>query len=57
MVLMAGIALFVKFLGIRAHTTTISYYSQVGYLNNTTSSLSLFYAGFIGGVVVLIADY
>ena len=32
-------------------------YSQVGYLNNTTSSLSLFYADFIGGAVVLIADY
>jgi hypothetical protein len=32
-------------------------YSQVGNLENTTSLLSLFYAGFIGIAVVLITDY
>ena len=32
-------------------------YSQVGNLENTTSLLSLFYAGSIDVVVVLITDY
>jgi hypothetical protein len=38
------------------HLATICY-SQVGNLENTTSLLSLFYAGFIGIAVVLITDY
>jgi hypothetical protein len=35
----------------------LRHYSQVGNLENTTSLLSLFYAGFIGVAVVLITDY
>jgi hypothetical protein len=38
------------------HSSSHSY-SQVGNLENTTSLLSLFYAGFIGIAVVLITDY
>jgi NCAIR mutase (PurE)-related protein len=36
---------------------SVTAYSQVGNLENTTSLLSLFYAGFIGIAVVLITDY